>query len=75
MKKLTREERLAGVEDDLMAAFRERFPGVHSEEDLNNLSPEWQASEPCAYPASNESLDMSGRNALAPLRCLIVSSQ
>ncbi len=30
-------------------------------------------SEPCAYPASDQSLDMSGRNALTPLRRLIVS--
>ena len=42
---------------------------------LDSVQHDDRISEPCAYPASNESLDMSGRNALAPLRCLIVSSQ
>src|SRR6516164_10903859 len=32
-------------------------------------------AEPCAYPASNESLDKSGRKSLAPLRPFILSSQ
>ena len=29
--------------------------------------------EPCAYPARNQSFDMGGRNALAPLRCFTPS--
>jgi hypothetical protein len=42
---------------------------------LNCIQHGDRISEPCAYPASNQSLDMSGRNALTPLRRLVVSGQ
>ena len=39
---------------------------------LNCIQHGDRISEPCAYPASDQSLDMSGRDALTPLRRLIV---
>ncbi len=41
---------------------------------LNCIQHGDRISEPCVYPAGDQSLDMSGRYALTPLRRLIVSS-